>query len=235
MYKLNLVGSKESLREKLVSRNIQLYACLNGYTNSLLAINPLYCKLLNNCKVAFVIDGISAKKALSRNEINVDRICGREVLETALKVSDSPIFVVLPAPFLTIQQRFSFFDYFGPNAQNIVAPWLNQESDYIEFAGRLSSLIATNSIVVFGIGSPKQDCLSAYLVELRSDILCLNVGAVVNDIIIGKYKIIKLFSSLRMEWLFRLITNPRRTLPKIFHQVTYGSTSSEELIHWEII
>ncbi len=97
----------------------------------------------------------------------------------------------------------------------LTPPMFKCDAELATYAGREALNIPADALVLIFIRSPLQDILAGELAARTENTVFINVGAVLDDILQERLGVIRLFSSLRLEWLYRLLTNPRRTLPKI--------------------
>ena len=75
------------------------------------------------------------------------------------------------------------------------------------------------SVLIVGMGMPKQEIWSNRHKELLSVPVIINGGAII-DYISGSFPMTpKLFKKLNLEWLFRLIHDPKR----LFYRYTFGN------------
>lgn len=111
--------------------------------------------------------------------------------------------------------NFKMKDFYCP-------PFLNVEDfDYLE----ISKLINQNKpdIIWIGLGAPKQEIFMSKLLPHIDSGLMIGVGAAFN--FYSGYKNYKraplFFRRYKLEWLFRLINEPKKTFPRIFRNVIY--------------
>ena len=72
-----------------------------------------------------------------------------------------------------------------------------------------------NETIVVGIGSPNQDLLATNLIKKNKNLKIFCLGAAVDFYTNVQSRPPLLFRKIKMEWLWRLITNFRVTLPRI--------------------
>lgn len=76
------------------------------------------------------------------------------------------------------------------------------------------------NILILGMGTPKQEFFSNYLEKkLKSKMLIINGGAIINFITGEEKRANKYFRKLGMEWLFRLYNDPVR----LFKRYIFGN------------
>ena len=109
------------------------------------------------------------------------------------------------------------------NSDIIVVPRLNNQNDVIAFVQGL--LIPDNAILFTGISSPKQDILADEIIK-RFNVKIFCIGAVVDFVAELQKPCPEILSRYGFEWLFRLVTNPKRlanrtliSLPSYFYLI----------------
>lgn len=235
-YRVNIVKNKHNLESVAANLN-GVISCINGYTLKLLMeANIIYMNIVDSQNLFFVADGVSVEYYFKKIDLNIDRICGRDVLELVLNVNFGrrKCFVVLPSRIKNSNELRILTSYFGNNSDFFVAPWLDGFDECSTFAMELAEKIPSDAIVIMGIQSPKQDLISVLISKQRSDLLFLNVGAIVQDIKNGNNNLIKFFSFLRLEWLLRLVFTPKRTVPKLIKQLNLSKIPEKEL-NWIVV
>jgi N-acetylglucosaminyldiphosphoundecaprenol N-acetyl-beta-D-mannosaminyltransferase len=111
--------------------------------------------------------------------------------------------------------NFKMKDFYCP-------PFLNVEDfDYL----KISKLINQNKpdIIWIGLGAPKQEIFMSKLLPHIDSGLMIGVGAAFN--FYSGYKNHKraplFFRRYKIEWLFRLINEPKKTFPRVFRNIIY--------------
>jgi len=88
--------------------------------------------------------------------------------------------------------------------------WLNSAED----AERLKNLCELHQVqvLILALGHPKQELLASHLVEnpVKNLSLVLCFGASVDFIVGTQTRAPKLFQKMGLEWLYRLLTNPKK-------------------------
>lgn len=111
--------------------------------------------------------------------------------------------------------NFEMNDFYCP-------PFLNVEDfNYLE----ISELINQKrpDIIWIGLGAPKQEIFMSKLLPYIDSGLMIGVGAAFN--FYSGYKNYKraplFFRRHKIEWLFRLINEPKKTFPRVFRNIIY--------------
>lgn len=109
------------------------------------------------------------------------------------------------------------------NSEIVVVPRLNNHYDILDFAQRL--IVPENAILLMGISSPKQDILADEIIK-RCNVKIFCIGAVVDFVAGIQNPCPEILSRYGFEWLFRLMTNPKRlanrtliSLPSYFYLI----------------
>lgn len=212
---VSVFGSLASVRQALLSRSHRVYSCLNGFTLRALVNEQAYDPLIMAGQTGFVADGLSAYRHLSALGVAKERICGRDLMAQALQLPHGPLVAVggsRPGDHV-VQQGLD--RYFGQPVQVLTPPMFKGNAELGEFAEQAAAQIPDDALVLVFIRSPLQDLLAGELAARTRGTVFINVGAVLDDILSERLQTIRLFSAMRLEWLYRLMANPRRTWPKI--------------------
>ena len=210
-----ICASQESLRRALRTHGRTVYSCLNGYTLRALLLEGSYDDLLSSGNAAFVADGLLAVRHLRRLGIRAERICGRDLLDEALRLHHGRVTVIGGGARDESRLLSAVRQYTGRHVELVTPPMFQNTSQVHEFAQALGPKMSADSLIVVCIRSPLQDLLSNALSAQWPDSVFINVGAVIDDIAGGRMGSIRFFSLLGLEWLYRLVVSPRRTWPKI--------------------
>jgi len=213
--RVDICSSRTALRAAFRAKNRRIYSCLNGFTLRTLLLEQAYDDLIALGRIAFVVDGVLALAHLRRVGVRAERICGRDLLDEAMTLHAGPVTVIGGLDKQYSPMLHSLQDYLGRDVSLLTAPIFRSLSELYEFARTVGPGIAADSLIVVCIRSPLQDILSGALCAYLPRALFINVGAVLDDIAAKRLRSVRLFSSLGMEWLYRLAVSPRRTWPKI--------------------
>ena len=212
---IRICASRESLRTALRTQGRIVYSCLNGYTLRALLLERSYDDLLASGKVAFIVDGLLAVRHLRRLGIRAERICGRDLLDEALRVHSGSVTLIGGGARDGSRLLSLIRQYTGRHVDLVTPPMFQSTTQVHEFARALGPRISPDSLVVVCIRSPLQDILSGALSTWWPQSVFINVGAVLDDIAGGRMGSIRFFSRFGLEWLYRLVVSPSRTWPKI--------------------
>jgi exopolysaccharide biosynthesis WecB/TagA/CpsF family protein len=229
---VNIVSSRDSLRNLLRLRQRTIYSCLNGYTLRSLLIEHDYDDLLQSRRIAFVVDGMLALAHLRMHGISADRICGRDLLDEALALNPGPITVIGGTGNNNAKLLSSIREYAGREVTLLTPPMFQNTAQVHEFARSVGVGLASQSLVVVCIRSPLQDILSGALSSQAPASAFINVGAVLDDIANRRIRALRLFSRLGLESLYRMIVSPKRTWPKINAMIKSRIRLSNRRYQW---
>lgn len=230
-----LFKSKKAINPQRGAKNIRIYSCLNGYTINLLNSGE-YDSLLISQPIGFVIDGNAAHKTLKKAGISVEKILGRELLDLAIKKYPYPVTIIggSPEKYLLLKRKLSIF--FNFDFLLITPPIFYSEKSLEEYARSIYHLIPDKSLVIIFIRSPLQDLLSGHLCRLKNKAVFINIGAVIDDILNERFAYLFFFQKIKLEWLYRTIVSPSRTIPKILKQIfTARLKLNLSRYHWKIL
>jgi UDP-N-acetyl-D-mannosaminuronic acid transferase (WecB/TagA/CpsF family) len=217
--KVSLFASHAALCRSLQSRQFRVYSCLNGFTLRALVNEQAYDKLLAAGQTGFVVDGLSAFRHLSAHGLATERICGRDLMAAALQLPHGPLVAVGGSQPDDPAVNDTLARHFGQAIQVLTPPMFKTDAELAAYADRAAAKIPDDALVLVFIRSPLQDLLAGELAARTRGTVFINVGAVLDDILRARLGAIRVFSALRLEWLYRLLANPRRTLPKIIAMV----------------
>lgn len=210
-----IAGSRQALRDALRHRRYRVFSCLNGFTLRALVNEGAYDPLLAQGQTAFVVDGLSARRNLRRHGLSAERICGRDLLDEALLVYTGPLFAIAGVGSSDARVLEALRRHTGRPIALSSPPMFGSPDEIQGYAHQVATSIAPGSLVLVFIRSPLQDLLAGRLAALTERTVFVNVGAVIDDILNQRLRTIRFFSALRLEWLYRLLVSPRRTVPKI--------------------
>lgn len=153
-------------------------------------------------------DGISVAKTIKSKGVENSRIPGCELwVELMKKVAESGQSVYLlgateetnKATAIKLKEQFGVYNLTRRNG------FFENEQSIIDEVARLKP-----EIVTVALGSPRQEFLIAKLREVHPGAFYMGVGGSY-DVFVGKIRRApKLLRQLHLEWLYRLITQPRR-------------------------
>ena len=162
--------------------------------------------------------------------------CDSAPLSRALRIRNRNFSNFRGSDFLRLflkTQNINFRHFFiGPDelTLNKLSNYAKGDNGAVQIAGLLSPEHATDfsdsysvwtkiildskaDVVWIGLGSPKQDILAKDLSQLTGKI-CIAVGAAMEFVGGTRHEAPKVIQSLYLEWLFRLISDPRRLLKR---------------------
>lgn len=232
---VSVFSSIRTLRQSLCSRQFRVYSCLNGYTLRALVNDGAYDKLIEAGQTGFVVDGLSAFRHLSAHGVASERICGRDLMAEALRQAHGPLVAVGGSRPGDPNVNVALARYFGEPVEVLTPPMFKDNSELEAFAEQAALNIPDNALVLVFIRSPLQDLLAGQLAARTCGTVFINVGAVLDDILLQRLGAIRVFSAFRLEWLYRLMANPRRTLPKIVAMLQTGVDMGNVRYAWHRI
>lgn len=223
--RIPIITSEVEVVATLQDDRYAVISCLNGFTLRELINNNAYDSALEKQHIAFVADGVLAHRHIEkRARITAQRICGRDLLTLALSNLQHPVHVIggMAGEEKSIQSLIS--ERWG-RCVTISSPPLLRDVDETKLYARIvAPEIAEHSLVVVFLRSPIQDTLASELALLTKSTKFLCIGAVLDDIRADRTTALSLYSRLRLEWLYRLVANPRRTIPKLLGSLTSVNT-----------
>jgi UDP-N-acetyl-D-mannosaminuronic acid transferase (WecB/TagA/CpsF family) len=234
MMDVRIVSGYQALIRELTGSNTRVFSCLNGYTLSILLNDRAYDPLIAGGRAAFLVDGISAQRFLGRQGVVAARICGRDLLQTALGLADGPVVAIGGANPGDSSVQEALCTHVGRSVRQVVPPMFRDASELAAFAVEVAPSIQPGSLVMVLIRSPLQDLLAHELMLRTRGAIFVNVGAVIDDIVGQRLAMLRFASKLRAEWLYRLVSSPRRTIPKIRRMLVVPFASRPDL-RWLVI
>lgn len=235
MYQANVISDKKILERELNSDLFRVYSCLNAFTLNLLLKTDKYDSILEKKHSVFVVDGTLAWLRFVKSGYRVRRVCGRELLNAALKSDYNKLVVIGGSDDRAVKTKLAFDLFFGSTYLHLIPPYLKTLDELNKFADDISTGIPNGSLVVIFIRSPFQDVLSDLLAKSTINTKFINVGAVIDDIVGGNKKIIIYASMLRLEWLYRLCVSPKRTFSKILGSICLRLKITSNKMRWHVL
>lgn len=233
--KVNIISSQSALKHALESDQFRIYSCLNGYTLRALVRQGVYDNLIVSQKIAFVVDGVSARRNFSASNLFCDLICGRDLMAAALQFTCRRLICIGGKKLDGVNIEFDLTRYFGRSVEVLVPPIFNDAEELVGFADQVASKLSADALVLIFIRSPLQDLLAGELANRSMGTIFINIGAVLDDILSNRFFSIKIFSAMRLEWMYRLIISPRRTLPKIYAVLTERVNLKKCRYYWNLL
>ena len=231
--KVSVITSRGALRRSLQSRQFRVYSCLNGFTLRALVNEQAYDTLIAAGQTGFVVDGLSAFRHLSAHGVASERICGRDLMAAALQLPHGPLVAVGGSRPDDPVVNGALVRHFGQLIEVLTPPMFKNNTELATYADEAAAKIPDNALVLVFIRSPLQDLLAGELMARTHGTVFINVGAVLDDILRERLGAIRLFSALRLEWLYRLLANPRRTLPKIISMLQTRVDMADARYEWQ--
>ncbi|MGB2463519.1 MAG: WecB/TagA/CpsF family glycosyltransferase [Candidatus Puniceispirillaceae bacterium] len=185
---------------------------------NLMGLSLLSDKDFNPNNTVFWCDGVLSSLACTLAGISIKRQPGRELLAEALKYllaydPERPVAVLgADGPI----EEFSRLLKKEP--VQVRLPWLvcPSEAAQMDF-----SKLNAGYIVFLAIGSPKQEWIAEAIYQ-KVGAKCICVGGAVN-MLVGREKIAPLvFQKCGLEWVYRLFTEPKRRLRRLFSTLPQG-------------
>lgn len=176
-------------------------------------------------RAVFWVDGIMGSLACRLRGLSVERRPGRDLLREALvfardKAPDRPVVVMGFDGDLRIVQEL-----LGRDVAKFDLPWVKTLNDVN--AIELPPLGPTH-LIFLAVGSPKQEWI-ADLIYQSTGAKCFCVGGAVN-MLEGREKTVPdIFAKLGLEWLFRLMTEPKRRFARLFSTLPKGIANLTKL------
>ena len=192
-------------RDKLVSSGFAIAVNAEKVISAMKDENLKDCLLSASLLYA---DGISVVKTIKSKGVENSRIPGCELwVELMKKVAESGQSVYLlgateetnKATAKKLKEQFGVYNLTRRNG------FFENEQSIIDEVARLKP-----EVVTVALGSPRQEFLIVKLREVHPGAFYMGVGGSY-DVFVGKIRRApKLFRQLHLEWLYRLITEPRR-------------------------
>lgn len=198
--------------------------CLNPHSLRLFIDDEDYAFSIKNYSY-FLIDGIGLKFLLKikylGEKIKINRITGRDFFLSFLSFINSreKTKIAILGPDLLQYKKLRediLVHYENIDFKLISLPYVKKKFSRTQI-NKINQIILESKIdyVINFIGAPKQEILSASLLSLNNSTY-INVGAVVDQITQNKLLLTKIFSFFGLEWLLRLILEPRKIFVRIF-------------------
>lgn len=230
-YILDLPVFTESIKELndvmlklLKTKKGGLFCCLNPHSYVLSRIYPDFNHSLSG-STFIICDGLLTWLIFKLRHpfFNIKRITGRMLFNKSIEIAiekNIPSYAILPNK--ESQKRFEKYalEELINLKSSFVFPYLFRH-DIKQFNIKELENFEEDKVffVYIFIGAPKQEVLAAKLRIVFPKAIIIPVGGVIEEIGLNNTQDCKnklLFSKLGLEWVFRLIKNPKRIWKRIF-------------------
>jgi exopolysaccharide biosynthesis WecB/TagA/CpsF family protein len=185
---------------------------------NLMGLSLLSAKWFDPDRSVFWIDGIIGSAICKIARISMKRMPGRDFLALTiehikLNLADRPIAVIGAN-----QEVVKMAELLGRKPLQLDMPWIQsrEEAEQLDF-----STLTSEHIVFLAIGSPKQEWLADAIFS-NYGAKCYCVGGAVNMLEGRERTAPTLFQKVGMEWLYRLGSDPKRRVARLFGSLPGG-------------
>jgi exopolysaccharide biosynthesis WecB/TagA/CpsF family protein len=185
---------------------------------NLMGVSLLSAKWFDPNRSIFWIDGIMGSAMCKIARISIRRMPGRDLLAQTIahigsNMADRPIAIIGAN-----QEVVKMAALLGRKPMQLDMPWIQsrEQAAKLNFSG-----LTTKHIVFLAIGSPKQEWV-ANAIFSNVGAKCFCVGGAVNMLEGRERAAPVFFQKFGIEWLYRLGSDPKRRLTRLFSSLPNG-------------
>ena len=198
--------------------------CINANILVEAYLNKDYCKQLESSDFLFFDGSVLAAYLLMRKKIRVKVVAGPDLFKLLIK--DSKIAQLIlggDGDSVEILKR----SY--PHLNSVSLPHKScSEFDFRQIAETINGF--SRVLVWVSLGAPKQECFSSHLKpHITTKALIIPVGAAIDFEARGN-RAPKLWRYLRLEWLYRLSQEPRKTASRLIKEIKFIAPATSRVI-----
>ena len=169
-------------------------------------------------KNVFWVDGIMGTVACKLRGVDVKRKVGRDLLSETLDYlceneNARPVIVIGTNGDVPVMTQ-----KLGRSIEMCDLPWITTER---EVASMSFPAITTDHVAFLAVGSPKQEWIADVIFQ-ESGAKCFCIGGAVNMLEGREQAVPKIVQTCGMEWLFRLMSEPKRRFVRLFATLPRG-------------
>jgi N-acetylglucosaminyldiphosphoundecaprenol N-acetyl-beta-D-mannosaminyltransferase len=211
------------LNSSLISDKVTIASCINPHSCSVAFRNNYFYEAL--CASDIIIpDGIGIEYASKLySGVNLRRVTGNTLFYTMMSILDkdsrSVYFLGATEKINELIRKRCSNEYPNIKVVGTYAPSFSNTYSLEEKSDILHKINASKADVLFiGLTAPKQEILSYELVNMGLNVkYCQGIGAMFDYYSSGlKKKNYERISRLRIEWLVRLVSNPKKMWRRTF-------------------